>query len=495
MRFRRVSLHAIMGATVALTCMLVAETPAEARPIGASPTRSAVVSASGGSRAVPAEPGTSRGFAFAVNSSAPSKGFAVSLGALLPNGPAGQQTQSGSTAEDRRAAREAKRGSLSAPERTGVEAGLAWLEDGHWLQRIRAGWNGFLPTLGGFPSGSGQAFGVNWSKLGVGVRYPNEFTPNRVDLRGSAAVSLRGYYLGLFQVGWARIGASPVNANFHVGYQHNANESFYGFGPDSSVEDRISFAHTVGALGTIVWWRAPWWLYFGGGVGFRDTDIGSGSDDFPPPPDFDPEQIPGFVEEVEYLNYDAFFQIDWRNEGNPYRGGLYAVRWTDWNDRETDVFSFTELDLEVQQYFPFLMNKRVIALRARAVLTDTEGDRQVPFYLMPTLGGTRDLRGYNYARFRDRNSLLLNAEYRAEIWMAMDLALFVDAGKVAADRKDLNFEDMSLNYGFGLRVKTALSTFLRADFAFGGEGFHTAITFDNVFDTTPLFSRLLQTVR
>lgn len=439
--------------------------------------------------------GTSRGFV--IDAPAEPARFVVPIESLLSDDYAvfPQQTQSGSTAEDRRAAREAKRDNLSPPQRTGSEAGLAWLEDGHWLQRIRAGWNGFLPTLGGFPSGSGQAFGVLWSKSGVGVRYPNEFTPNRVDLRGSGAASLLGYYLGLFEVGWARIGGSPINANFHAGYQHNANEAFYGLGQDSSVEDRISFAQSVGALGTIVWWKAPSWFYIGGGIGFRDTDIGEGEDDFAPPPDFNPDELPGFVEQVDYLNYDAFVQIDWRNEGNPYRGGLYAVRWTDWNDREADVFSFTELDVEVQQYIPFLMNKRVFALRARTIITDTDGDREVPFYLMPTLGGTRDLRGYNYSRFRDRNMILLNAEYRAEIWMAMDLALFVDAGKVVADKKNINFKNLSTNYGFGLRVKTALSTFLRADFAFGGEGFHTAITFDNVFDTTPLFSRLLQTVR
>jgi len=437
--------------------------------------------------------GANRGFAHAGGTA----GFVVSVGDLvdITTGDAPQRTQSGSTGADLRALREARRGGIEAPQRAGVEAGLAWLEDGHWLQRVRAGWHGFLPTLGGFPSGSGQAFGVLWRKNGVGVRYPGDFTPNRVDLYGAAAVSLRGYYLALFQLGVARVGGSPIYASTHIGYQYNANESFYGFGQDSSVDDRVSFGQTVGALGAVVWWRAPWWLYIGGGIGFRDTDIGEGSDQYPPPPDFDPGTIPGFVEEVEYLNYDAFVQIDWRNEGNPYRGGLYAARWTDWNDRDVGLYSFRELDLEVQQYFPWLMNKRVIALRARTILTDPDPGQEVPFYLMPTLGGTRSLRGYNYARFRDRNMLLLNAEYRAEVWMAMDLALFFDAGKVVADRKDLNLSGLSTDYGVGVRIKTSLSTFLRADFAFGGEGLHVAITFDNAFDTTPLFTRLLQTVR
>ena len=114
---------------------------------------------------------------------------------------------------------------------------------------------------------------------------------------------------------------------------------------------------------------------------------------------------------------------------------------------------------------------------------------------MPTLGGSKELRGYNYGRFTDKNMLSLTAEYRAEVWMAMDLALFVDAGKVFAETSQLNFKDLRTNYGFGVRIKTSLSTFLRADVAFGGEGMHYYITFDNSFDSVPLFSQILQAVQ
>ena len=201
--------------------------------------------------------GTARGFALVVSPRA--VGFLVQIENLLGLGTGAgesvfaERTQSGSTAEDWRAAREAKRDNLSVSEKTGIEAGLAWLEDGHWLQRIRGGWHGFLPIMGGFPSGSGQAFGVVWSKMDIGARYPDELTPNRVGLRGSLALSLRGYYLGLFEVGVARIGGAPIHMNFHVGFQHNANESFYGFGQDSSLDDRVSFAQNVGAAGLVLW--------------------------------------------------------------------------------------------------------------------------------------------------------------------------------------------------------------------------------------------------
>ena len=50
---------------------------------------------------------------------------------------------------------------------------------------------------------------------------------------------------------------------------------------------------------------------------------------------------------------------------------------------------------------------------------------------MPDLGGSHTLRGYPTWRFRDRNRLLLTGEYRWTAGPFVDMALFLDAGKVA----------------------------------------------------------------
>ena len=403
-----------------------------------------------------------------------------------------QQTENGSTAGQWRTARQAKRTNLAVPEKTDVEAGVVWIDT---TRRRRGGWHGFVPAGGGFPSGAGPSFRIIWNKEGIGVRYPDELTPNRVDLQGSVGLSLRGYYLGLFEGGWQRIGGTPVHMNFHVGYQHNANESFYGLGKESVLEDRAGFSETMRTGGVVLLWQSPSWFYVGGGIGYRDTKLGEGNNAYRSLRDVNLGQLPGDVEQAEHIAYDGFAQVDWRNKGYHYRGGLYAIRWSDWRDRKLGAFNFKKLDIEVQQYLPFLMNKRVIAFRARAILTDTEPGQEVPFYLMPTLGGTRDLRGFNHDRFRDRNMILLNVEYRTEIWAAMDLALFVDTGKVFREHSDINLMDLSTDYGIGLRLKSTLATFLRADFAFGDEGFHTAIRAGSSFDSPSLFGRLLQVMQ
>jgi len=408
-----------------------------------------------------------------------------------------QRTQQGSTAEELKALREAKKAEVTPPEKDSVEKGLNWLDDGSWLPKIRAGWHGFTPTLGGFPSGSGQAFGVLWKKVGLGTDFPDRTTPNRIDINAQAAASLLGYWVAAADFNVLRIADTPLNFQFHGGWQRNSQEDFYGFGMDSKLENRTNYLLEGGTVGGALWWNGPDWLYVGGVVGGYDINVGPGTDKLYPPTDevFPPEEVPGLDVQGMFIKYGAFAGVDWRNPGNPWRGGFYLASYEFWDDVDIDNYDFGKLDVDLQQYIPFVMGKRVIALRARSVLTFTDEDNQVPFYQQPVLGGQQELRGFNYARFTDRNSLLLTAEYRAEVWMAMDMALFFDAGKVFHEHSQLNFRDLVTDYGFGIRMKTAQSTFLRADFAFGGEGFHFYVVFDDVFNQLAVFRRVLKNVQ
>jgi outer membrane protein assembly factor BamA len=105
----------------------------------------------------------------------------------------------------------------------------------------------------------------------------------------------------------------------------------------------------------------------------------------------------------------------------------------------------------------------------------------VPFYFQPALGGSRMLRGFREFRFRDRNSLMLTAEYRWEASWLLDGALFVDAGKVTRERGDLNFRDLDVSYGFGFRVHNNSAFVTRLDLAFSREGFIPLLRFEHVF--------------
>jgi outer membrane translocation and assembly module TamA len=97
--------------------------------------------------------------------------------------------------------------------------------------------------------------------------------------------------------------------------------------------------------------------------------------------------------------------------------------------------------------------------------------------MLPSLGGGSNLRGYSSWRFRDRNSLLLQGEWRILVNRYMDTAFFYDAGKVTRLTADLDLDGLKHDFGFGVRFHTPFVTPLRIDFAKSSEGL--AIVFSN----------------
>ena len=130
----------------------------------------------------------------------------------------------------------------------------------------------------------------------------------------------------------------------------------------------------------------------------------------------------------------------------------------------------------------FLSERRVLVGRVAASTSNVEPEQQVPFYVMPTLGGKDTLRGFHEYRFRGPHGLLLQGEYRFEIWSGLDAALFYDAGKVALRRSQLDFKNLESDYGFGFRFNTDRGIVARVDAAFGSrDGKHLWIVFGGTF--------------
>jgi outer membrane protein assembly factor BamA len=173
--------------------------------------------------------------------------------------------------------------------------------------------------------------------------------------------------------------------------------------------------------------------------------------------------------------------FDWRTSpGYSRRGGYYGITGHDYNDTDK-AFGFRQIEYEAIQHFPILRETWVLSFRARAMTTLDKSDQQVPFFMLPYLGGSSTLRGYRSLRFRDRNSLLLQGEWRIMASRFLDSAVFYDAGKVAAHRSDLDFDGMKHDYGFGLRFHGPISTPLRIELAKGSEGLVFVVATSAVF--------------
>ena len=111
-------------------------------------------------------------------------------------------------------------------------------------------------------------------------------------------------------------------------------------------------------------------------------------------------------------------------------GGVHFYR-----DVRNGQGGFQMYELGALQLVPIFAERGVLELTARTWLTHSSRPEEVPFYLMPTLGGGDYLRAFPTYRFRDREAGYLKAEYRWAVHKAVDVAGFFEGGKVAPEVK------------------------------------------------------------
>jgi outer membrane protein assembly factor BamA len=402
------------------------------------------------------------------------RGLAVWVLGLLAGAPVSGQ---GGRLAQWEGLRQRKAQQIRPPVRTGLEKALYEIKEQHVIERLMAGWHGFHPTFGGLHTGSGFALGTEWrqERLSGGI----------FDVRVAGRLSFKAYERFEFQIGAPRLWNEHLFLDFTTAYRNYPQEDYFGLGPDSLRKDRTNFrledASYLGAMGLRGWRKR---LSVGVRGGLIAVNVGRGADHRFATTEsvFNPANTPGLDYQPDYYQFGGFAQLDWRDEaGNPRSGGNYAAQWNTYGDRTWGRYSFRRYDVELQQYVPFFNRRRVIAFRAKTSLSDTSPGHEVPFYLMPTLGGSEDLRGYREFRFRDRNLMVYNLEYRWEVFSGLDMAVFGDAGKVFSRRSDFSLEDLEGAYGIGFRFNQAKSVFLRIDVGRSHEGTRFFFKFGHVF--------------
>jgi Omp85 superfamily domain len=326
----------------------------------------------------------------------------------------------------------------------------------------------WYPFLENAYSGGGLA-------LGLGYRRPVS-SYNRVDVRGS--YSVKSYKLAEAEFVAPRLFNRRAELSILGGWRDAPEVGFYGLGSDPSSGLHVSYGFEESrgsALLTV--WPTRRLLMLRGGFELSRWDLKSGSGSYPSiDTEFTPDTLAGIAEATTYAHAQATVGIDnrkWvdvqRSSGYARRGGFYAITGHDFTDQDSR-FGFRQVDYEAVQHIPILREGWVVSLRGRAETTYGKDDEQVPFYLLPSLGGGNSLRGYSSWRFRGRNSLLLQGEWRIIVNRGFETALFYDAGKVEERSKDLDLDGLITDYGFGARFHTLRATVLRVELAHSREG-------------------------
>ena len=385
----------------------------------------------------------------------------------------GQPPAEDTRAATLRAAREKKQRETAPPEPNALERGLKAFERGGVPLITR---DGLYAKLGSLTTGSGFAYGA-------GFRSHRFFDRDAgLDLWAGATMTQYWAAQARLQLPIAPDGRIVMNTYWR---RHDyPQEDFFGIGPDSVRADHTTFRTLATTVGARVNGQLVGPLAVGGGFEYLNPSVGDGKDKKVPPIGdvFDDATAPGLDSQPDFVRSLAFVDVDWRSPRNARRGGWYRAEYSHYEDRDQNLYSFDRFDLDARQFFSVLSERRIFVARAFVSTSHTPGDQTMPFYLMPSLGGNDSLRGFREYRFRGPHALMLQGEYRFEIWSGLDAALFYDAGKVAMQRQDLDFNDLESDYGFGFRFNTDNGLIFRVDSAFGSrDGKHLWMVFGGTF--------------
>jgi hypothetical protein len=340
------------------------------------------------------------------------------------------------------------------------------------------GVNGPQIVLGGMRPGQGFSSGLGYRR--------SDIWRERLAYRGTARGTFRGAYLFDFDLDFQGLRTERTSLRWYTKFESSPRIDYYGPGNSSPKENRTSYAYDDLTSDVDAAYLAFRHVRLGFTGGYLHARAGPGSDDLPRIDEaFTPDQIPGFEQNTHYTRIGAFVDFDFRDSTTgPRRGGLYGVRYREYWDIDRKTFAFRQGEFEFQQYLPYFNGGRVVALRSVLVLSYPKEGNSLPLYLQPTLGGNNDLRGFGDYRFRDNHSLYLGAEHRWHVSANLEMAAFVDAGKVVPLKRDA-VEPTSLNYsgGVGLRVRARSAVVTRIDFAFSREGVRLMWTFNDIYRT------------
>jgi outer membrane protein assembly factor BamA len=137
--------------------------------------------------------------------------------------------------------------------------------------------------------------------------------------------------------------------------------------------------------------------------------------------------------------------------------------------------SFVRYGLEGRLWWPHLGDRLVAAVRG---LIERVDGSDLPFFELSALGGDETLRGFGENRFLDEGRFIVNAEERIKVVQLhygdvrtdIELAFFVEAGRVFRNFADLGSGKVQAVLGGGIRFVAAKQIVAKIDVGIGSEG-------------------------
>jgi Omp85 superfamily domain len=344
--------------------------------------------------------------------------------------------------------------------------------------------------LDGFQQGAG---------FGGGVQLTTADAIPHLELRANALTTTKLYQRYDLEAYAHDILDSRNDADVWFSYLYRREDNFFGIGPrfprtmwtDFAAVQRSyqgTFTHTFTDH-----FQAGLYTQFSNTNAFNGksnntTPIG---DVFSANPEPNPELwAPGLFENTKLLTFGGFFEFDARNNDDGLTRGANVYGRVDsvdgMNDQNAEAdFGWVEAVYDARAYIPLGTNKTSLALRSRGQFLNPRGGSQIPFYLLPWLGGREYVRGYQTYRFRGNSSLLFATELRQTVYTksdtrGVDVFAFADSGQVWGDARagkdptlqpgsEFSSSNWHSGVGGGFQYRHSKSIAARAEFGHSNE--------------------------
>ena len=384
--------------------------------------------------------------------------------------------------------------------------GLVWAEDKYHLADLydRVFFNkdhtiGLYPTAS-YEAGFGGSIGAQFAATNLFGAHEN------VGMTATTGyITGEPYRVGLLLTAGTGERLGPVALNLEANFDRRPNDPFSGIGngdlvpaPGMPINPLVSstavptwyrYQETRGALGLDFHVLAPFHVIATGELAQLRTSASTHGT--PIDVVYTPGGLVGFDQSVRHAYTALELRWDTRRPVSVWEPRMLHAAGTLVDVYAGRVFrldggmDFWHYGGELQQAWHLAAGPRVLLARLR--LDGVTGALDaVPFVELPTLGGGTFLRGYDFARFRDRIAAVGTLQYGWSVSHLVDAYAFTDAGRVYPALHDLTLSGLRVGFGMGVQIHSDHSFLVDLSLASSIDGgvFATA-SFNPVFDSRP----------
>ncbi len=189
----------------------------------------------------------------------------------------------------------------------------------------------------------------------------------------------------------------------------------------------------------------------------------------------------GDVGLTRYVTAGIGVSVNRRDDAVPAAGWMLQAAATGFGSTTARAPSFVRLAVDARAHRRVGVARHVMAAQALLSADLADGGRSVPYYLQQTLGGSSTLRAFDSYRVRGTQLLHLGVESRWRVAKMIEIAPFVDAGRVRGGALADGVAGWLVAPGIGVRIRYKQLVVGRLDVARGREGYRLAYAFDAVF--------------